>query len=102
MKSLALGVVAFGLLLATAAPSLARPPVVYHPVHVYAGPYYRGPVVVVPVPVYSYATYPAAVPVAPPVVAPVVSPVAMAPYYQINPGVSVGIRAPHVTVRVVP
>ena len=74
MKALAVVAVAFGLMLATAAPSLAHgyhgP--VYHHHHGYAGPCYYGgyrPVVVVPAPVY----YPPVVtPLAPPVVAPVV------------------------------
>ena len=59
MKNVALVVVALGLLLAMAAPSLAHGPVIYH--HGHSGPYYYGgygPVVVAPAPVYNYPTYP--------------------------------------------
>ncbi len=66
MKSVALVVVALGLLFAMAAPSLAHGPVHYYHHYGYAGPHYYGgypTVVVTPAPVYGYATYP-------PVVAP--------------------------------
>ncbi len=80
MKSVALVLVALGLLLAMAAPSMAHGPYHYH--HGYARPYYYGgygpavvvaPTVVAPAPVYGYATYP-------PAVAPVYPPVAPSPY----------------------
>jgi hypothetical protein len=105
MKSLALVVVALGLLVAMATPSLAHPPVYYHHAH---GPYYHGGygvVVVAPAPVYGYATYPPAYPpVYPPVVTPapaaVVTPVVPGPYYYGVPGVSLGIRGPRVAIGV--
>ena len=100
MKSVALVLVALGLLLAMAAPSMAHGPHYYH--HGYARPYYYGgygpyyggygpavvvaPTVVAPVPVYGYATYP-------PAVTPVYPPVAPSPcYYYGGPGVSLGYR----------
>ena len=92
MKNVALVVVALGLLLAMATPSLAHG--YWAPAHHYHGYYYGGysPVVVVPAPVpapapvYGYAPYP-------PVVAPGFSPVVPAPYYYRGvPGVSLGYR----------
>ncbi len=106
MKSLALSVVAVGLLLAMAAPSFAYPPG-YRYVRGYAGPYVTvRPVVVAAAPVYGYATYPAVaapvvVPVPAPVAAPVVTQVVPGPYYYYGaPGVSVGIRGPRLGIRV--
>jgi hypothetical protein len=104
MKSMAVVVVALGLLLAMAAPSLAHGycAPVHHHHHGYSGPYYYGgysPVVVVPAPVYGYAAYP---PVVTPGVAPVVAPVVPGPYYYGYgaPGVTLGYRGPRVAVRV--
>jgi hypothetical protein len=103
MKSVALVVVALGLLLAMAAPSLAHgywAPVHHH----YYGPYYYGgyrpvvvaPTVVAPAPVYGYAPYS---PAYPPVVAPAYSPVVTSPYYYYGaPGVSFGYRGPRVSI----
>jgi hypothetical protein len=103
MKSVALVVVALGLLLAMAAPSLAHgywAPVHHH--HVYSGPYYHGgyrPVVVgpapvvAPAPVYGYTA-------CPPVVGPVYAPVAPCPYYYGAPGVTFGFRGRGVAVGV--
>ena len=92
MKSVALVVVALGLLFTMATPSLAHEhwaghggyygPAYHH--HGYAGGYYYGgyrPVVVVPAPVYDYTYYP-------PAVAPVYGTVAPSPYYYGAPGVS--------------
>ncbi len=99
MKSLAFVVVALGLLLAMAAPSLAQG--YWAPAHhhrsVYVSPRYYGgyrPVVVVPAPVYSYPAYP-------PVVGPVYAPVVPGPtYYYGAPGVTFGYRGPGVSVGV--
>ena len=97
MKSVALVVVALGLLFAMAAPSLAHGPVHYYHHYGYAGPHYYGgypTVVVTPAPVYGYATYP-------PVVAPVYPPVAPGPcYYYGTPGVSLGYRGPGLRIGV--
>jgi hypothetical protein len=105
MKSVSVGVVALGLLLAMAAPSLAHgywaPGYHYH--HGYSGPYYyRGgysPVVVVPAPVYGYPTYP---PVVTPAAPLVVTPVVPSPYYYGYgaPGVTFGYRSPRVGIGV--
>ena len=100
MRSVAVVVVALGLLVAMAAPSLAHGygPPVHH--HGYAGGYYYGgyrPVVVVPAPVYGYAAYP---PVVAPAVAPVVVPVVPSPYYYGVPGISLGYRGRGLSVRV--
>ncbi|MGO9114168.1 MAG: hypothetical protein ACLP9L_33560 [Thermoguttaceae bacterium] len=99
MKSVALSLVALGLLLAMAAPSLAHG--YCGPVHHYHhGAYYYGgysPVVVAPAPVYGYPTYP---PVVTPAVAPVVTPVVPGPYYYGAPGVYLGYRGPRVAIRV--
>ena len=112
MKSLALVVVALGLLVAMTTPSLAHPPVHYHHVHGYPGPYYYGgygAVVVAPAPVYGYATYPPVVapaypPVYPSVVTPapaaVVAPVVPGVLTTASPGVSLGIRGPRVAIGV--
>lgn len=99
MKSVAIVVVALGLLMAMAAPSLAHgywvP--VHHHHYAYSGPYYYGgyaPVVVTPAPVYGYTT-------APTVVAPAYPPVAPTPYYYYGaPGVSLGFRGPRVSIGV--
>ena len=103
MKKVALIVVAFGLLLAMAAPSLAHgywAPVHHH--YAYPRPFVYGvysPVVVAPAPVvtpapvYGYATYPPA----PPVIAPVVPGPA---YYYGVPGVTFGFRGRRVAIGV--
>jgi hypothetical protein len=102
MKGVAFLVVALGLLLAMAAPSLAHDHWgghggYYAPIHHhgYYGPHYGGyrPVVVVPAPVYGYATYP-------PVVGSVYAPVVPGPCYYGAPGVSLGFRGPRVSVGV--
>jgi len=98
MKSVSILVVALGLLLAMAGPSLANGywAPAHHHHYGYAGPYYSAgyrPVVVVPAPVFGYATYP-------PVVAPVYAPVAPGPYYYGAPSVSFGYRGPGVSVGV--
>jgi len=99
MKSASIVVVALGLFLAMAAPSLAHghgP--VHHYYHGYAGPYVYGTyspvvvapaVVVTPAPVYA-TPYP-------PVIAPAIVP---APYYYGVPRVGFGYRGPHVAVRI--
>ena len=101
MKNVALVVVALGLLLAMAAPSLAHGPV-YH--HGHSGPHYYGgysSVVVVPAPVYNYTTYPTVVtPAVAPVVVPVYPPVVPGPYYYGAPAIGFGYRGPRVAVRV--
>ena len=101
MKAVALVVVAFGLLFAMAAPSMAHgywaPGYHYHG---YVRPYYYGayrPVVVAPPAVYSYAPYP---PVVVPAPAPVVTPVVPSPYYYGAPGVTFGYRGPRVGIGV--
>ena len=99
MKSVASVVVALGLLLVMAAPSLAHDHWAghggYHHHHVYAGSYYYGgcpTVVVAPAPVYT--NYP-------PVVAPVYVPVAPSPgYYYGAPNVRFGYRRPGVRIGV--
>jgi len=101
MKSMAVLVVTFGLLLAMAAPSMAHgwgP--AYHHYHGYLRPYYYGgyrPVVVAPPPVYGYPAYP---PVVAPA-APVVTPVVPSPYYYYGaPGITFGYRGPRVGIGV--
>ena len=99
MKSVALVVVALGLLLAMAAPSSAHSywGPVHHHHYGYAGPYYYGgysPVVVVPAPAYVN-------PAPPTVVAPAYPSVVPSPYYYYGtPGVSFGYRGPRVSVGV--
>jgi len=105
MKSLALVVVALGLLFAMVAPSLAHEhwagrggyyaPAYYHH-HGYSGAYYYGgyrPVVVVPAPVYGYTNYP-------PAVAPVYGTAVPPPYYYGAPAVTFGYRGPGVRIGV--
>lgn len=100
MKSVALAVVALGLLFTMAAPSWAHGPGHYHH-YVHAGAHFYGAcptVVVTPAPVYGYASYP---PVVAPAVAPVVTTVAPNPYYYYGaPGVTLGYRGPGVRLGV--
>ena len=105
MKSVAMCVLAFGLVLATAAPSLAHGPSYYHHGHVvYYGGYARvvvapAPLVVAPASVVvdpAYASYPAYAPA----VAPAYPAVVPAPYYYDRPGVVVGYRGHGFAVRV--
>ena len=108
MKSVALVVVALGILLVTASPSLAHDSWAGHgrycaPVHHphyqgYSASYYGGyrPVIVAPTQFYGYPSYS-------PVVGPVYSPVAPYPYYPNYygaPGVSFGYRGPGVAIGV--
>ena len=100
MKRVAFVVVALGMLLAMATPSLAHGVPVYHHHHGYAGPYYYGgysPVVVAPAPVYSYPTY---APVVTPVVTPVITPVVPGPYYYRAPSSASATAGRGVAVRV--
>jgi len=109
MKNVAFVVVALGILLATAASSLAgdswgghgdrhRAPV-HHPYHPgYSASYYGGyrPVIVAPTQCYGYPSYS-------PVIGPVYSPVVPYPYYRSYygaPGVSFGYRGPGVAIGV--
>ena len=97
MKSVAVVVVALGLLFAMASPSLAHEYWEGHHHHGYPGAYYYSgysPVVVVPTPVYGYTTYP-------PVVGPVYGAVVPSPYYYYGaPAVRFGYHGPRVSVGV--
>jgi len=88
MKSLALVVVALGLLFAMSSTSQAHERWVRH--GYYGGPVYYGavaPVVVAPPPAYTYSY-------APPVIAPSYPAIVPAPYYYGTPGVTLGYRGP--------
>jgi hypothetical protein len=97
MKGIAICIVAFGLLAATAAPSLAGNwyPGGYVPAH-YRHHFYPAPVIVAPAPVYGYA-YPAYAPVVAPY--PAIAP-APGPYYYGAPAIGFGYRGRGVAIGV--